>query len=247
MSKSVLQPVRMKLGGTATIQEEADEEGLMSKITNLWSALTSNEHLPKRFRQFIKAHGRDKIQTISMIRAPVARPGTLAMELLTAGQWNEFKRRAGVDTVYHTGLVVNGNIILEKLDKLEGRVDSSYKSQKDVETYPLPVRADTMTIAEFLEKGRKQMGTKFYTYDAFQSNCQDWVASMASANGLLDASARKWIKQDIDRLIQELPEITKKSAVAITDVARNVGNVAEEIMYKRGGQVLGHMRGKRVF
>lgn len=233
----MLQPVRMKLGGTATIQEEADEEGLWSKITNLWSALTSNEHLPKRFRQFIKAHGRDKIQSLSMMRAPVAKPGTMAMELLTLGRWDEFKKKAGVDSVYHTSLVVNGNIILEKLEKLEGRIDPGYTKQQGAEMYAIPIKANDITIAEFLEKGRRQMGEKFYTYDAFRSNCQDWVANMVSANGLLDAEARKWIKQDIDKLIKELPALTKTTAVKLTDVARDVGNVAEEVLYKRGGIV----------
>ena len=244
VGKSLLQPVRpavMKLGGTATLQEEADEEGFISKITNLWSALTSNEHLPKRFRQFIKAHGRDKIQSLSMVRTPVAKPGVLAMQLLTAGKWDEFKRRAGVDEVYHTGLVVNGNIVLEKLDKLEGRVDASYTKQKGSEMYAIPIEANKYTIAEFLEKGRRQMGEKFYTYDAFRSNCQDWVANMVSANGLLDAEGRKWIKQDIDKLIKELPEITKEAAIKITDVARDVGNIAEEIIYKNGGMVMERM------
>lgn len=241
LGKPILQPVRpavMKLGGTATLQEEADEEGFMSKITNLWSALTSNEHLPKKFRQFIKAHGRDTIQSLAMMRAPVAKPGVMAMQLLTLGKWDEFKKRAGVDEVYHTSIIVNGNIVLEKLDKIEGRVDAGYSKMPGAELYPVDLGSKKMTIAEFLEKGRRQMGEKFYTYDAFRSNCQDWVMNMVSANGLLDAEGRKWIKQDIDKLIKELPELTKTAAVKITDVARDVGNVAEEIIYKKGGMVM---------
>ena len=236
----ILQPVRpavMKLGGTATLQEEADEEGFMSKITNLWSALTSNEHLPKRFRQFIKAHGRDKIQSLSMMRAPVAKPGVMAMQLLTLGKWEEFKKRGGVDEVYHTSIIVNDNIVLEKLDKIEGRVDAGYVKMAGAELYQVDIEANKYTIAEFLEKGRRQMGEKFYTYDPFRSNCQDWVMNMVSANGLLTAEGRKWIKQDIDKLIKELPELTKTAAVKLTDVARDVGNVAEELIYKQGGKV----------
>lgn len=241
LGKPILQPVRpavMKLGGTATLQEEADEEGFMSKLTNLWSALTSNEHLPKKFRQFIKAHGRDTIQSLAMMRAPVAKPGVMAMQLLTLGKWDEFKRRAGVDEVYHTAIIVNGNIVLEKLEKLEGRVDAGYAKMPGAELYPVDLGSKKMTIAEFLEKGRRQMGTAFYTYNAFTSNCQTWVMNMVSANGLLDAEGRKWIKQDIDKLIKELPELTKTAAVKITDVARDVGNVAEELLYKKGGMVV---------
>jgi hypothetical protein len=235
----------MKLGGSATIQEEADEEGFMSKLTNLWSALTSNEHLPKKFRQFIKKHGRDKIQSLAMMRAPVAKPGVWAMELLTAGRWSEFKKRGGVDEVYHTSIIINGDIVLEKLEKLEGRVDAGYSKMEGAELYPIPVKGD-ITIADFLEKGRRQMGTAFYTYNAFTSNCQTWVMNMVSANGLLDAEGRKFIKQDIDQLIKELPALTKYAAVKITDVARDVGNVAEEFMAKRGGMI-GQQRARRGF
>lgn len=206
----------------------------MSKLSNLWSALTSNEHLPKKFRQFIKAHGRDKIQSLSMMRAPVAKPGVLAMQLLTLGKWDQFKKQAGVDEVYHTSIIVNGNIVLEKLEKLEGRVDSGYAKMPGAELYPIAVKGD-ITIAEFLEKGRRQMKEAFYTYNAFTSNCQTWVMNMVSANGLLTAEGRTFIKQDIDKLIKELPELTKTAAVKLTDVARDVGNVAEEFIYKNGG------------
>lgn len=231
----------MKLGGTATLQEEADEEDTWSsRLSNLWSSLTSNEHLPKKFRKFIKEHGRTKIQSLSMMRAPVAKPGTMAMELLTLGKWDEFKKRAGIDSVYHTSLVINGNFILEKLEKLEGRVDPGYTKQKDAEMYAVPIEANKYTIAEFLEKGRKQMGEKFYTYSAFSNNCQNWVQTMVSANGLLDEEGRKFIKQDIEKLIKELPTLTKWGAEKLTDVARNVGNPLEELVAKRGGQVFGH-------
>ena len=230
----------MKLGGTATIQEEADEEGFMSKLTNLWSALTSNEHLPKKFRQFIKAHGRDKIQSLAMMRAPVARPGVMAMQLLTLGKWDEFKKRGGVDEVYHTSIIINRDIVLEKVEKLEGRVDAGYAKMPGAELYPVALKGD-ITIADFLEKGRRQMGTAFYTYNAFTSNCQTWVMNMVSANGLLTADGKRFIKQDIDKLIKELPELTKTAAVKITDVARDTGNIIEEIIYKRGG-VVGYQR-----
>jgi hypothetical protein len=235
----------MKLGGTATIQEEADEEGFMSKLTNLWSALTSNEHLPKKYRLFIKKHGRDKIRSLAMMRAPVAKPGVMAMQLLTLGKWDEFKKRGGVDEVYHTSIIINGDIVLEKLEKLEGRVDAGYSKMPGAELYPIAVNED-ITIAEFLEKGRRKMGTAFYTYSAFENSCQDWVMSMVSANGLLDAEGRKFIKQEIDQLIRELPALTKYAAVKITDVARDVGNVAEEVLYKRGG-LIGQQRARRGF
>jgi hypothetical protein len=167
------------------------------------------------------------------------------MELLTAGRWSEFKKRGGVDEVYHTSIIINSDVVLEKLDKVEGRIDAGYSKMPGAELYPIPVKED-ITIAEFLEKGRRQMKEAFYTYDAFRSNCQDWVSNMVSANGLLDAEGRRWIKQDIDQLIKELPALTKIAAVKITDIARDAGNVLEEFTARRGGMI-GQQRARRGF
>lgn len=229
---------RRALRNGGTLQEEADDNSWKNWFSNIWSALTNNEHLPKRFRLFIKKYGRDNVKSIQMVRAPVGKPGIIAMQLITAGRWEEFKQKAGVDSVYHTGLVFNGNLVVEKLDKLEGRMDASYLSQGGkAETYDVPLQGKDITIAEFMENARKKMGTAFYTYDYLRHNCQNFVMDSLSTNGLLTEEGRKWIKQDIDRLIQELPTISKKAGVALTDKARDLGNVAEELLYKRGGVI----------
>jgi hypothetical protein len=228
--------VQKRKHGGRTLQEEADDNSWSNYFSNIWSALTSDDHLPKRFRLFIRKHGRDKITSIQMVRAPVARIGEMAMELLTLGRWKEFKEKAGVDSTYHTGIILNGNLVVEKLDKLEGRVDSNYLSaNRKAEAFDVPLQGKHLTVAEFLDNGRRQMGSKFYTYDFLKSNCQDWVSNMVSANGLLTAEGRQWIKQEIDKLIQELPQTTKTLGVALTDTARDLGNVFEEVAYKRGG------------
>lgn len=227
----------LKNGGT--LQEEADDNSWKNWFSNIWSALTSDEHLPKRFRLFIKKYGKEKVKSVQMVRAPVAKPAIYAMQLLTAGNFNEFKRKAGIDAVYHTGIVFNGNLVVEKLEKLEGRQDASYLNQGGkAEVFDVPLQGKELTIAEFLENGRKKMGTNFYTYSVFGGNsCQDFVANIVSANGLMTPEGQKFIKQDIDKLVKELPQITQVGAKAVTDKARDLTNVGEELLYKRGGVI----------
>lgn len=237
-----------KKGGT--IQEEADDESWSAWFEQLWSSISADDHLPKRFRKFVKAHGREPITSLKMVRAPVGKPGELAVQLITAGQWNDLKKKAGFDEVFHTGLVINDKYVVEKLEKLEAREDPSYLSQGGkAEVYPLDMgsKKGDLTIAELLESGRKKMGKAFYTYDFLNSNCQTFVMELAQASGFLDAEGRKWIKQDLKTLVDEMPNVSKWLGVQLTDVARDVTNVGEEALAKRGGMIHGHqmrMRGR---
>lgn len=237
--------IYMKKGGT--LQEEADDESWGAWFEELWSSVSADDHLPKRFRKFIKAHGREPITSVEMVRAPVDKLGVGVVNLITAGKWEDLKKKAGVDAVFHTGLFINGKYVIEKLEKLEARVDPSYGSQGGkAETYLLDLgdKKGKLTIAEFLENGRTRMGKDFYTYDFLKSNCQTFVMQLADANGILTPEGRAWIKQDLEKLIQEFPEFSKYLGVKLTDVAREVTNIGEELVAKRGGQILGHQRSR---
>jgi len=234
---------RKKKGGT--ILEEVEDDSWSAWFQQLWSALTSDEHLPKRFRRFVKKHGREKITDIKMVRAPVGTPGVVAVQLITAGKWDELKKKAGYDEVFHTGLLINNKYVIEKLEKLEAREEPGYASQGGkAETYDLDMgdKEGQITIAELLENGRKKMNKAFYLYDAFGHNCQSFVRDLAQASGFLDAEGLTWIKQDIKELVEEMPNVSKWLGVQLTNTARNVGNLVEEAVAKRGGQIMGGQR-----
>jgi len=227
-----------KKGGT--ILEEVEDESWSAWFQQLWSALTSDEHLPKRFRRFVKKYGREPITDIKMVRAPVGTPGVVAVQLITAGKWNELKQKAGFDEVFHTGLLINNKYVIEKLEKLEAREEPGYATQGGkAETYDLDMgdQKGKINIAELLEKGRKKMGKAFYTYDFLNSNCQTFVMELAQASGFLDAEGRAWIKQDLKTLIEEMPNVSKWLGVKLTDIARDTTNLVEEAVAKRGGMI----------
>ena len=68
------------------------------------------------------------------------------------------------------------------------------------------------------------------------------MKSPAQASGFLDADGLAWIKQDLKTLVEEMPNVSKWLGVKLTDTARNVGNVGEELLAKRGGQIMGGQR-----
>ena len=220
-----------------TLQEEADDNSWSNWVSNIWSSFTSDTHLPKRFRKFIKAHGKESITSLQMVRAPVGTAGQLAVQAITAGKWDELRNKVGIDKVFHTGMVVNGKYVLQKTEKLDGSVDPHFLTQKDAEVYPLDLGGKSLTIAELLENCRKKMGNEFYTYDYLTNNCQSFVMNLAEASGFLTPDAKTWIKQDLENLIKEMPDLSKWLGVKLTDVARDTTNILEELTAKRGGKM----------
>lgn len=210
------------------------EGGIIDRISKAISSLFEEEHFPKRFRNALKEFGDEPITSISMYRAPVDRIGEMAVQLITAGKWNDIKNKAGVDKVFHTGMVINNKYTLEKLSKLELRKDTSTLNKKDTETFDIPVNKE-ITINELVSNAYKKMRDKFFKYDFLNNNCQSFVQGVLSASGLLSSSANQWIKQDISKIIEEMPSLSKYLGKKLTDVARGAENVQEELFYRKGG------------
>ena len=82
------------------------------RISDLWDALWSDRHLPKRFRNFLKAHGDESITSIEMFRLPVDHIAEAVAQLITAGDFEGIKKRAGVDRVFHVGMLINNKYTL---------------------------------------------------------------------------------------------------------------------------------------
>lgn len=238
--------INRRNGGT--LQEEADDDSWTNWASNIYSSFVSDTHLPKRFRKFIKAHGREPITSLQIVRAPVGRPAQIVVQLITAGKWDELREKVGIDAVFHTGMVINGKYVIEKNEKIEARTDPAYLSQEGAEIFPIDLKGKHIMISELLENARKKMGDAFYKYDFLKNNCQSFVMALAESSGFLTPDAKQFIKQDMENLIKEMPNLSKWLGVKLTDVARDFGNVFEEFTAKRGGRMMiGSNRHSRKF
>lgn len=209
---------------------------IKEKASDIWDSLWNDEHLPTRFRKFLKKYGNEKITSITVYRYPLDTLTNTLLQLVTAGDWNEIKRKGGHDTLFHLGIIINGKYNIEKLEKLEGKEDSSILTKPEVQLMDVPINKD-LTIGELVEKAKKGMGKNFYTYSALgNNNCQNFVLELLKNNGLLNESLKEFIFQNIEKLVEETPSLTQYLAQGITDLARNVGNIFDAIVYKKGGQ-----------
>jgi len=191
------------------------------------------DKLPKSFRKFLEKHGSEPLNSFEVYRVPLDKLTTVMLHLITAGQWNEIKKRGGQDKLFHVFAIINGKYTYEKTavpvlkegtSAAEGNEHSSAPVQK-------------MTILEFITNAIKAMGDKYYTYSALGgNNCQNFLIDSLKANGMLNHIISNFLFQDIRKLVEETPAFSKWLAQKTTDIANAAQYAYEEATEKRGGK-----------
>jgi hypothetical protein len=114
------------------------------------------------------------------------------------------------DELLHLGLVINGKYLLDKQSVLNFERSGV---PSGAETQDVTVDKD-VTISELLEKTRKRMGdANFSNYSSRKNNCQDFMLNVLGANGLSSSESTNFIKQDTEKVFNNLPSY----AEAISD------------------------------
>ena len=213
---------------------------VFQKIADLIKYLLGINKLPKSFRKFLKEHGDEEITHLEITRTPIDSIATGLMQVLTLGDWNNIKKKAAVDRLFHTALIINKKYTLEKtaIPNLKlGQPVTNDETERLVIPVSPRVGPKSITIAEFIERGMNQMGKDYYTYDGFNNNCQDFISAHLRASSLLSEGIAQFLKQDIKRLIEATPSLSKFIGRKITDLAGYGEGAYEELAHKRGGLV----------
>ena len=216
------------------------DKRIVDKIGGFFTTLLGDKRLSKSFRKTLEKYGEATISSIQAHRAPLTAIANSAVNLITGGQWNDLKKKGGVDELFHTYLVLvtsNGTLTLEKSTTALPTLYSGTPTKvKGNESISVPINK-VIKVAEFVNKGMKKMAGDYYTYDGFSNNCQDFVIANLSANGLLNAIVKSFIKQDIKRLVDETPSFSKWLAKKVTDTVARASELTEEIIHKKGGLI----------
>jgi len=70
-----------------------------------------------------------------------------------------------------------------------------------------------------LMRTRERQGDRFFLYDAFTNNCQDFIVDLLQANGVANAQNVAFVKQPLEGVVKDLPGYTSKLARFATDAA----------------------------
>jgi hypothetical protein len=172
-------------------------------------------------------------------RDPIQSTINKALDFITLGKWNEVRSKYAYDKLFHLGLEVEvktsasndftRRYTIEKNEVIS--VKPSKATTEQTETVEVPLNGGGHTINGLLKGGQSVLADKFFTYDAFTNNCQDFIMAILLGSGLGTPSLYNFVKQPVDKLLTELPEYTAPVARAITDTAGAI----DTILYGRGG------------
>jgi hypothetical protein len=135
------------------------------------------------------------------------------------------------DNYYHLFLIIslnNGQLLrLEKNHIIELSLISAFPNAELQMIYYIP---SGLTVNELLNNTQNYMGGKYFLYQAFGNNCQDFVLSVLRANNInINKQDTDFIKQDVKGSLKNNTFLRKASNSA-TDLAR----VADVALYGAG-------------
>lgn len=194
---------------------------------------------PPYVRSLLSQIGNLPITEMYVRREPIQSLLNKALNFITRGKWSEAKSKYSYDSLFHLGLEVvvrmsesnniNKRYVIEKNAVIE--ISPAKAFEKDTEIMPVPMNGQGHTINGLLNGARAVMGAKFFPYDPFQNNCQDFIMGILTGNGLGNQDVYNFVKQPIEELVKELPSYTGKVAKTITDL----GGLVNTAIYGQGG------------
>ena len=174
--------------------------------------------------EFLKKVGYEDIDSLVVRRAPIAKGLEFAFNTITAGNWERAKSEIGYDSMFHLSLIVNGRYAIQRLSRISVAPKDADHPQAEFMQVPLPQHGEALTIKELLKNTLTSIGReKFYKYDAFTNNCQNFVVDILGANRLLTPQLHAFILQPVDELISKQPGYTSRFARTLTDIGHLVG------------------------
>ena len=172
------------------------------------------------FHKYLDRFGDYQITKITVCRVPISKA---IMTLLNISSRNEFQKnlkKTPYDKLYHLFLKIEINdrdFILEKNEVLSLTLNgSSIKS----ESLEIPIGND-LTLVEMLDKTKKKMGDKFFSYKAQDNNCQYFAQSFLAANNLSSSETKEFIMQDVSFLFDQDVKF-RKLVNSITGIGKEI-------------------------
>lgn len=206
-------------------------------VMNVFRGKAPRLDLPPPVRRLLEAYGNRPIVRMFVRRDPIESAINTALNVISMGSWNSLKQKYGYDTFYHLQLEVivrvsdtddtNARFVLQKNEVID--VSPAKPRTDKTEMVEVPM-AGGHTMNSLLSNAKQTMGEKFYYYDAFHNNCQDFVGALLVGSGLLGPDIAGFIKQPVDQLVKEI-SFTDRVARGITDL----GGIVDVGLQGKGG------------
>lgn len=166
------------------------------------------------------------ITSITVYRAPISSAIDSLFNMMSLGTWNKIKQENNVDRYFHLssvlGLESGERIMFEKNQTIH---IEGYNGTPSNESLRVQVPPNT-TLELIMDGMARIMGNqRLFKYDAFTSNCQDFIMAMLTSIGQNTPENTAWVKQPMEMLISKMPKYTHYVANTVT----NLGNKVDEL------------------
>jgi hypothetical protein len=183
-----------------------------------------------KIKNILEKYGDKKIKAIRIGRRPINEKFEKAFNIISLGKWEELRKEYFYDTLMHLFLVLtldDGTVLsFEKNSIVTMTEDDSRCSLPNVECLELEYPADTISVRELVEKPLERIGKdKYFIYDAFQQNCQIFLADVLTTFNLYTPKAKDFVYQDLREIAKRLPFYVKWTAKTGTDIKATIKNI----------------------
>ena len=180
----------------------------------------------------IKDYGDWKIFKLHIYRKPIDSVLEKVLNLISLGKFKKGMIESEYDKMFHLGLfAIIGNekgqfvnILIQKNAVIEIS-KTSFNISSYGENIPIVINKP-LTINQLLEKGQKELGDKYFKYDAFTNNCQMFIKALLSGSNLYNDKLNNFVYQSLDIILKNLPNSTPKIAKMIT----NLGGLTDKLL-----------------
>ena len=198
------------------------------------------EKFPENAKQFLIKYQDSNVSNFVIRKNPIQSGVEKFLNFLSAGKYEEVKKNLDYDKMFHLRLdfeIDGRNYMTEKTANVQFR--NAVTNEDDV-----VMRVNNnkeIKLLDFVNNTIKSMGEKnYFDYDAFNNNCQNYIMSCLSSNGLLNSELKAFIYQDVQEMIEKIPKYVK----VIAKFATKAGSVVDKGLQKLGFR--GLKRGGRV-
>jgi len=155
------------------------------------TVLFGRDNFPPDARKTIDQFGNEQIKSITIIRQPVQSFINKVFNALSFGQFQKKLDELPYDKLFHLRMVITltsgKQIQVEKNEVIN--ISTNITKHSKQEGVEVPV-SRTLTLNDLLKGGQEKLKDKFFSYRAFDNNCQDFVMALLDGSNLPHLSLR---------------------------------------------------------
>jgi hypothetical protein len=161
----------------------------------------SYDKYPNKFNIYFSKYGNSKILKLVIERVPLQQTTMILLNLASNNSALERLKQSDYDKLFHLRLIIyldnNISLFVEKNQSLNIDYYKNLVNQKGIEQLEIN-EVPTSQLFNFINNGKNILKDKFFSYDAKNNNCQDWILALLISNNINNNEYKNFIKQDVN-------------------------------------------------